>query len=83
MLKKSGLRERARDWIEALPKGKKFSNQDIYHFLESEYPEEISDRGDAAREPRYKNDARWAVQDSIGMLQIAERTGKRGEFVRI
>lgn len=61
MLKKTELREAAFGWIKDLPAGRLFENQDLYRFLEKDFASDCSSRGDAAREPRYRNDARWAV----------------------
>jgi hypothetical protein len=52
----------AREWIERLPNGTTFSNTQLYRYLETHFPQECSERGDAAHEPRYRNDARWAIQ---------------------
>lgn len=83
MLKKTELREAALNWIRSLPHGREFDNQDLYTLLENNYPDECSHRGDAANEPRYKNDARWAVQDAKNNERIIGETGIRGRFRRL
>jgi hypothetical protein len=82
MLKKTELREAALDWIRQLPKGRTFTNQDLYRFLENNFGAECRTRGDAAKEPRYKNDARWAVQDATKREKLAMPTGTRGQYKR-
>jgi hypothetical protein len=66
MLKNTELRDAAYNWMERRPSGAEFTHADTYHFLETNFPTECSQRGDATREPRYKNDARWAIQDALG-----------------
>jgi hypothetical protein len=66
LLKKTELREAAYGWMENLPHGTHFNHNDTYHFLEANFADECRQRGDAIAEPRYKNDARWAVQDALG-----------------
>lgn len=61
-MSKSSPRDLAREWIEAMPAGRKFSNDEMYAYLTSHFPEECKARGDAEKEPRYRNDARWAIQ---------------------
>lgn len=79
MLKKTELREAAYGWINNLAHGAHFEHEDIYRFLETDFPDECSQRGDAKMEPRYKNDARWAVQDALGKTagkaRIIEQVG--------
>ncbi len=83
MLKKTELREAALNWIRALPSGRIFRNEELYRLLEQHFTEECATRGDAAREPRYKNDARWAVQDAKRKEKIVKETGRTGEFKRL
>ncbi len=73
MLKRTELHEAALDWITRLPTGRQFTNSDIYRFLENSFPKECGARGDAANEPRYKNDARYAVQDALGKKKGASK----------
>ena len=79
VLKKTELRDAAYGWIEGLPHGSYFDHTDTYQFLEMNFPDECSQRGDAVAEPRYKNDARWAVQDALGKTpgknKIIEQVG--------
>jgi hypothetical protein len=86
MLKKTELREASYIWIERLPHGNEFEHTDTYHFLETNFDAECSQRGDAKSEPRYKNDARWAVQDALGKTsgktRIIEKVG-HGRFRRL
>ncbi len=86
MLKKTELREAAYGWIESLAHGSPFEHTDTYHFLETNFAYECSQRGDATREPRYKNDARWAAQDALGKThgktKLIEQAG-RGRFRRL
>jgi hypothetical protein len=86
MLKKTELREAVYEWIRKLGSGTVFGHNQAYRFLEEEYANECGERGDAASEPRYKNDARWAVQDalgkSVGKTKIVEPTS-RGRFRRL
>jgi hypothetical protein len=64
MTGKSELVGLSKEWIAKLPVGKIFSPPDIYQFLESNYPEKVSARGSARNEPRYWNDARWAIKET-------------------
>jgi hypothetical protein len=82
MLKNTELREAALNYIRTLPVGRVFTNQDLYTVLEKDFPQECRTRGDAAHEERYRNDARWAVQDAK-RARIAKDTGKTGEHQRI
>ena len=86
MLKKTELRDAAYDWIKSLPSGRFFEHGEVYRFLEENFSKECSQRGDAVAEPRYKNDARWAVQDglgkTIGRTKIIEQAG-RARFRRL
>ncbi len=75
------LREAGRDWIYALSLGKVFHVSELYQFLETNYADLCQARGDAALEPQYKNDARWAVQD-VEREGGIEPTGTRGEYRR-
>jgi hypothetical protein len=43
----------------------KFQPADLYIFLELNHALKIERRGDAETEPRYKNDARWAIQEAL------------------
>jgi hypothetical protein len=52
----------AREWFELMPAGKTFSNNEMYAYLTKHFPKECTSRGDAAHKPRYRNDARWAIQ---------------------
>lgn len=86
MIRKTELREAAYDWVKGLPHGRVFGHSDTYRFLEEHFAMECSQRGDAATEPRYRNDARWAVQDALGKTsgktKVIEQTG-RGQFRRL
>jgi hypothetical protein len=75
-------RKAAYHWIEAQPQGRAFENSDLYRMLEKRLPDQCSRRGDAENEPRYKNDARWAVQDAL-RASIIGPTGYRGRFQRL
>jgi len=84
MLKKTELREAALDWIRRLPHGRKLTYDDVYRFLEQNFPRECSERGDAPKEPRYKHDARAAVWDAMPVKHgFVRHTGVRGERQRI
>jgi hypothetical protein len=82
MLKETELREATYQWIEALPKGTLFYSEQLYRFLEENFPNECNKRGDTSNEPRYRNDARWAVRDAKDR-KIAKSTNKRGKYQRI
>jgi len=82
MLKETELREEAHNWIKALPKGSIFYSKDVYRFLEENFPTECSKRGDTSNEPRYRNDARWAVRDAKDE-KIVESTNQRARYRRI
>jgi hypothetical protein len=86
MLKKTELRDAAYGWIRGLPHGAAFGHRDTYRFLEEHFVKECIQRGDAAKEPRYKNDARWAVQDALGKTsgkhKLVEQAG-HGQFRRL
>jgi hypothetical protein len=64
MLNNAELREAALNYIRNPPIGRVFTNQELYRVLEKDFPEECRIRGDAAHEERFRNDARWAVQDA-------------------
>jgi hypothetical protein len=81
MLKNTELQEAAYGWIKALPHGRFFETSEIYRFLEEHFAMECSQRGDAATEPRYKNDARWAVQ-LAKRNKLLKITNIRGRFQR-
>ncbi len=51
-------------WIGSLPPRKRFAPSDIYRFLASNHLEKTKARGDADKEPRFQNDARWAIKDA-------------------
>jgi hypothetical protein len=82
MLKKTELHDAALRWIRGLPRGRLFTNEDLYRVLERDFGDECSPRGDAATEPRYKNDARWAVQDAK-IEKIVRPGSHRGEYRRV
>jgi hypothetical protein len=86
MLKNTELRDASYGWFESLPRGSEFEHVDTYHFLEINFAAECNQRGDAKSEPRYKNDARWAVQDALGKTtgktRIIEKVG-HGRFRRL
>jgi len=84
MLKKTELREASLLWIKQLSAGKKFTYEDLYRFLESTFPAECSERGDAPNEPRYRHDARAAVWDAMPQkLGWIKHTGVRGQRQRV
>jgi hypothetical protein len=84
MLKKTELREAALSWIRHLSCGTKFTYSDVYKFLEDNFPNECSQRGDARSEPRYKHDARCAVWDAMPPKHgLIRHTGIRGQRQRI
>lgn len=82
MVKQTELREAAYEWIKELNQNVIFSHDKIYRFLEENFALECSQRGDAANEPRYKNDARWAVQDAK-RDNLVTPTATRGQFRRV
>ncbi len=82
MPKKSALQDRALEWIERLPVGATFRNDDVYAHLTQTFPAECRDRGDAATEPRFQNDARWAVQKAKAS-RIVKDTGISGQHQRL
>jgi len=82
MLKETELREASYNWIVALPKGTIFYSEDIYHFLEQNYPAECSKRGYTSNEARYRNDARWAVRDAKDR-KFVQSTNQRAKYQRI
>jgi hypothetical protein len=82
MLKNTELREAVLGWIRDLPKGRVFNNQEMYRFLEERFPDECCARGQAAHEPRFHNDARWAVQDAK-LDKLAKDTGRTGQHQRV
>ena len=82
MLKNTELREAVLGWIRDLPKGRVFNNQEMYRFLEERFPDECCTRGQAAHEPRFHNDARWAVQDAK-LDKLAKDTGRTGQHQRV
>lgn len=84
MTDKTALREAALYWIRQLPKGEKFTYQDVYKFLEDAFPDACSRRGDATNEPRYKHDARAAVWDAMPQKYgLVRHTGIRGQRKRV
>jgi putative addiction module CopG family antidote len=76
------LRAAALEWIRGLQKGRVFSNEEMYAYLQKSYGTECNIRGRAEREPRFRNDARWAVQDAK-RAQLAQDTGRPGQHQRI
>ena len=82
MLKNTELRAAAFSWIEQLPKGKIFTSDDLYRFLERNFPDECKLRGDTSNEPRYRNDARWAVRDAKDR-KIVRSTSKRARYEKL
>lgn len=82
MLKKTELHEAAFKWIEVLQSGAVFRHGEVYRFLEENFAGECIERGSAPREPRYKNDARWAVQDAK-RAGLVKTTKERGCFQRL
>jgi hypothetical protein len=76
MLKETDLREAAFGWIVELRPGTIFYSDEIYHFLEENFPTECKKRGDTSNEPRCRNDARWAVRDAKDK-KIVESTNQR------
>ncbi len=82
MLKNTELREAAYGWMKSLSSGSYFNHADTYGFLETNFAKECSERGDADREPRYKNDARWAVHDAL-RDKIIKKSGILGRFQRL
>ena len=84
MLKKAELREAALSWIKNLSSGTKFTYDDVYKFLETSFPDECTQRGDAKNEPRYKHDARAAVWDAMPQKHgYIRHTGVRGQRQRV
>jgi hypothetical protein len=82
MLKKTELIDATYGWIEALPKGTIFYCEQLYHFLEESFPSECRERGDAPGEPRYHNDARWAVRRAKAE-KIVRSKDRRGKYQKI
>jgi hypothetical protein len=82
VLKNTELREAALSYIRSLPKGTIFENNDLYKFLQKHHADECRIRGDAANEERFRNDARWAVQDAKREKLVTD-TGNRGQHQRI
>lgn len=64
MLSKTELVALSKEWIDKLPVGATFSPSDIYRFLEANHRDKVVARGGAEREPRYRNDARWAIKET-------------------
>ena len=80
MINKTELRVHAYLCIYKMPAGRVFTNADLYRYLEDRFPVKASKRGDSKWEPRFQNDARWAVQDAKrdGYIEPVER----GRFKR-
>ena len=81
MLKKTELVGISAHWIRNLPIGKKFKPADLYIFLELNHAVKIERRGDAETEPRYKNDARWAILEAFNGGVVMRRA--RGVYERV
>ena len=64
MVRQKEVRGPAYDWICDRPLEAIFDLSELYKFLERNYPTETSGRGDAASEPRFQDDVRWAVKDA-------------------
>ena len=62
MLKRTHLQDESLDWIKRQGAGRLIKPPHIYMYLQEKYPDEISTRGDSSWEPRYRNDARWALK---------------------
>lgn len=84
MLKMTELREAVLSWIRSLPRGRKFTYQDAYRFLETNFPSECNERGNAKNEPRCRHDARCAIWDAMPQkLGLVRHTGVRGQRQRV
>jgi hypothetical protein len=84
MLMETKLRGAALSWIKELPAGTKFTFDDVYDFLETEFPKECSKPKKASRAPRYKHYARGAMCDAMPeRLGLIKTTGIPGERLRV
>ena len=52
------------EWIGRLPPHNRFGPSDIHRFLAAIHPVKVKVRGNAEKEKRYQNDARWAIKDA-------------------
>ncbi len=59
-----------------------FRNDEVYGYLAMNFPQECGTRGDAAHEPRFHNDARWAIQDAK-RDKLVKDTGITGQHQRL
>ena len=82
MIKRSELQDAALTMIQGLRKGQVFHVGELYRFLEKEFPAECQARGDSQWEPRYKNDARWAVKKAA-IAGIIVPAAQHGEWQRV
>ena len=82
----SELKQVSYEWIARLVPRQRFGPSDIYRFLDSNCRTEIKAPGHADKEPRYQNDARWAIKNAhlnslithIGR-GVWERSGRPGK----
>lgn len=66
MRRSSTVRDRAKEWIERLPVGRTFDNDELYGYLETHFPAQCGAEGQAGNELRFHNTARWAIQWAKG-----------------
>jgi len=82
MIKETELREVAYGWIVGLPQGTIFYSEEVYRFLEQNFPVECKQRGSTGNELRFHNDARWVVRDAKDR-NIVRSTDRRAKYKRI
>jgi len=83
MIKKTELRDLAYEYILRMPSGRIFGHAEIYKYLETNFPGKCQERGDAKLEPRYQNDARWAVFDAKSNGYADWASKDRGTYRRM
>jgi hypothetical protein len=82
MINKTAIRTAVLHAIEQFPKEQEVYVFRTYRWVETDFPDACSRRGDARNEPRYKHDVRLAVWDAMP-LGIIRHTGIRGQRERI
>jgi len=80
--KKTILQDAAYVWIHQVRPGDTFHLSKLYRVLAETFPAWCQERGEAAREERYENDARWRV-DKAKREGLIEPTGERGMYRRL
>jgi hypothetical protein len=84
MQKKTELRDLTLAWIQRMPRGKKFTYQDAFEYLQRYFPRERALRSELQQQrPPFERDAAFAIWDARLKHNLIRLTGIRGERQRI